>query len=258
MRIRVLGSGTSQGVPIIACACRVCRSTDPRDKRLRVSMAIEACGSTLVVDTGPDFRQQMLLAGYERVDGVLITHSHKDHVAGLDDIRAYNFRFGMDMPVWADAISQRQLRQEFSYIFENSSYPGVPRVKLLDLPEEPFTAANIPIQPIRLWHHKLPVTGFRVGNFAYCTDVNRIPTESMAQLRGLDVLILDALRHQPHLSHFTLKEALEVVEALRPGRTYLTHISHLLGTHADVEANLPPHVYLAYDGLTIELPEPAG
>lgn len=255
MRLSFLGTGTSQGVPVIACDCPVCTSRDPHDQRLRSSVLVEAQGKTIVIDTGPDFRQQMLRADVRHLDAVLLTHQHKDHIAGLDDVRAYNFRQRRVMPVWADARTQAQLKQEFAYAFDGTNYPGVPQIALMDLPEEPFALEGVPIVPVRVLHHRLPVWGFRVGNLAYVTDASYIPEASMALLQGLDVLILNALRVETHISHFNLAQALEVVAQLRPRRAYFTHISHLLGRHGDVEDQLPPHVRLAYDGLVVTSPE---
>lgn len=255
IRLTFLGTGTSQGVPVIGCDCPVCSSPDPRDQRLRCSVLIETQGKVLVIDTGPDFRQQMLRADVRQLDAVLMTHQHKDHIAGLDDVRAYNFRQRRAMPVWADALTQAQLRQEFSYAFDGTNYPGIPQIALHDLPEVPFEVEGVAVTPVHVLHHRLPVWGFRFGDLAYVTDASFIPEASKPLLRGLDVLILNALRLETHISHFNLAQALEVVAELQPRRAYFTHISHLLGRHADVEATLPPHVRLAYDGLVLNSPE---
>lgn len=255
MKITLLGTGTSQGVPVIACDCAVCLSENPKDKRLRSSVMLETQGKTLVIDTGPDFRQQMLREQVNRVDAVLMTHSHKDHIAGLDDVRAFNFRHNYDMPVYGDYHTLQQIKSEFYYAFEAVKYPGVPEIQLHEIDDRPFRVENIEIQPIRVFHHKMPVMGFRIENFAYITDAKTIPPESIALLQDLDVLVLNALRIKPHVSHFNLEEALEMVTTLKPARAYFTHISHLLGTHDHITPALPEGVHLAYDGQILSLPE---
>ncbi|MBJ6144939.1 MBL fold metallo-hydrolase [Hymenobacter sp. BT559] len=255
MTITFLGTGTSSGVPMIGCDCPVCRSLDPRDQRLRVAVHLEVEGRSLVIDTGPDFRQQMLRARVSHLDAVLFTHEHKDHTAGLDDIRAFNFRQQQEMPVYAEPRVINQLKQEFAYIFAEQKYPGVPQVRLhpIEADDQPFDVAGVAVQPLRALHYRLPVLGFRVGSFAYLTDANFIGPETMAQLRGADTIVLNALRHEPHISHFTLGQAVEILQDLGPRRAYLTHISHQLGRHREVEAGLPSWIRLAYDGLKIEI-----
>lgn len=255
MTITFLGTGTSSGVPMIGCTCPVCRSLDHRDKRLRVSVHVAVAGRSLVIDSGPDFRQQMLRAGITRLDGLLFTHEHKDHTAGLDDIRAYNFRQQTDMPVFAEPRVLDQLKQEFAYIFAEHKYPGVPRVVLhpIERDDAPFDVLGLPVQPLRALHHKLPVLGFRIGGFCYLTDANHLGPETRAQLRDADVIVLNALRREEHISHFTLAQAIAVLKEARPKRAYLTHISHQLGLHREVEAELPPWIRLAYDGLQVEV-----
>ena len=240
---------------MIGCDCPVCRSLDPRDTRLRVSVHLDVAGRSLVVDTGPDFRQQMLRARVKRLDAVLFTHEHKDHTAGLDDIRAFNFRQQQEMPVYAEPRVIKQLKQEFAYIFAEHKYPGVPQVRLhaIGADNQPFDVLGLAVQPLRALHYRLPVLGFRVGGFAYLTDANFISEETKALLRGADTIVLNALRREPHVSHFTLGQAVEVLEELRPQRAYLTHISHQLGRHHEVEAELPPWIRLAYDGLVLNL-----
>lgn len=252
MKLTFLGTGTSQGVPVITCDCPVCRSENPRDKRLRASVLIETGGKTFVVDTGPDFRQQMLREDVKTLDAVLFTHRHKDHTAGMDDVRSFNFKQKRPMPIYADALTLEGLRMEFAYIFNGENYPGVPKVEVKVIDDQPFMAEGLEVTPVRVFHHRMPVLGFRLDDFAYVTDANRIPPESMARLQGLDVLVLNALRREKHLSHFTLDEALEVITELKPRRAYLTHISHLLGLHDEVSAELPENVFLAYDGLIVE------
>lgn len=255
MTITFLGTGTSSGVPMIGCDCPVCRSLDPRDQRLRVSVHLAVAGRSLVVDTGPDFRQQMLRARVSHLDAVLFTHEHKDHTAGLDDIRAFNFRQRQEMPVFAEPRVIRQLRQEFAYIFAEQKYPGVPQVSLhpIETDDQPFDVLGVAVQPLRALHYRLPVLGFRVGGFVYLTDANFIAPATMALLRGADTIVLNALRREPHISHFHLSQAVEILEELRPRRAYLTHISHQLGRHREVEAELPPWIRLAYDGLKLEV-----
>jgi phosphoribosyl 1,2-cyclic phosphate phosphodiesterase len=233
----------------------VCRSLDPRDQRLRVAVHLTVEGRSLVIDTGPDFRQQMLRARVSHLDAVLFTHEHKDHTAGLDDIRAFNFRQQQEMPVYAEPRVINQLKQEFAYIFAEQKYPGVPQVRLhpIEADDQPFDVAGVAVQPLRALHYRLPVLGFRVGSFAYLTDANFIGPETMAQLRGADTIVLNALRHEPHISHFTLGQAVEILQDLGPRRAYLTHISHQLGRHREVEAELPSWIRLAYDGLKIEI-----
>ena len=255
MQVTFLGTGTSSGVPMIGCGCPVCRSLDHRDKRLRVSLHLAVAGRSLVIDTGPDFRQQMLRAHIGHLDAVLYTHEHKDHTAGLDDVRAFNFRQQQEMPLYAEPRVLEQLRQEFAYVFAEHKYPGVPQVRLhpIEDDQQPFYVLGLPVQPLRAMHHRLPVLGFRLGNFAYLTDANHLPATTLAQLAGCDTIVLNALRHEPHLSHFSLSEAVEALTPLAPRRAYLTHISHQLGRHREVEATLPDWVRLAYDGLSVDI-----
>lgn len=253
MTITFLGTGTSQGVPVIGCDCPVCRSVDFRDKRLRVSVHVEVAGKSFVIDTGPDFRQQVLRERIRRLDAVLFTHEHKDHTAGLDDVRSYNFLQGHDMPVYARPSVLDQLRREFAYVFAEKKYPGVPRLHLHEIQNEPFTVEGIPVTPIEVQHLRLPVYGFRIGDFAYVTDANFIADEELAKLRGTKVLVLNALQQTAHPSHFTLAEALEIVERVGPERAYFTHLSHKMGLHREVEARLPSHVRLGFDGLRVEV-----
>jgi phosphoribosyl 1,2-cyclic phosphate phosphodiesterase len=252
MEVTFLGTGTSQGVPVIACECAVCTSEDERDKRLRVSIHIAYKGKSLVVDTGPDFRQQILRAGIKDLDAVLMTHEHKDHTAGMDDVRAFNFKYQKDMPVYAVPRVQQSLRREFYYVFEKDPYPGVPRLQLETIGTAPFDVEGISVTPIEVMHYKLPVLGFRIADMAYITDAKTIIDVEAEKLYGLDVLILNALRKEKHISHLTLDEALEWVDRFKPKRAYLTHISHLMGKHEEIQRTLPEHVHLAYDGLQIQ------
>ncbi len=254
MRLTLLGTGTSQGVPVIGCECAVCASTNPQDNRLRTSAMVEVDGATIVIDTGPDFRQQMLRARPHDVDAVIYTHEHKDHIAGLDDVRAFNFKHHKAMNLYATPTVQAAIRQEFQYIFSDMKYPGVPEVMLHEIdPSVPFHIGDVEIIPLLVYHYKMPVLGFRIGNMAYITDASSIPDSVMAQLQGLDVLVLDALRRQSHISHFNLQQAVAISEILKPSRTYFTHISHLMGLHSEVNAELPPNMYLGYDMLSVDV-----
>lgn len=246
-----LGTGTSQGVPVIACTCPVCTSLDFRDKRLRTSVFIETNDINFIIDTGPDFRQQMLSEKINRLDAVLFTHAHRDHTAGLDDVRAFNFLQNIDMPVYAEEIVIKQLKTDFAYIFNGDNYPGLPRVQVNLIHDTSFQLGNVTITPLPVMHMKLPVLGFRINDVAYITDANFIPEKTYEKLKGIRILILNALQREPHVSHFNLKEALEVVARVRPEKAYFTHISHKLGTHKEIEKELPPNVSLAYDGLKL-------
>jgi len=253
IQVRFLGTGTSQGIPMIACTCEVCRSTDPCDQRLRVSMHIETEGKSFIIDTGPDFRQQVLRAGIQRVDAVLYTHEHKDHTAGMDDIRGFNYAQKSSIPLYAQAPVIEQLKREFAYAFAEDKYPGVPEIEVHEIENRPFTIAGVSIIPILVKHYYLDVLGFRFGDFTYITDANFISDEELEKVKGSQVLVINALRKTTHISHFTLEEALEVIEKIKPKKAYITHISHMMGLHAEVEKELPPHVHLAFDGLTLEV-----
>lgn len=249
MTVTFLGTGTSQGIPLIGCDCEVCTSPDPRDSRLRSSIWVDAPEGSIVIDTGPDFRYQMLRAGVKKLDAVVFTHGHKDHTAGLDDVRAYNYIQNRAMDVHATDETWRVLRREFAYIFENSSYPGVPQLRVHTFENKTFEVAGVRFLPIRTLHHKLEVFGFRIGDFTYITDANFIAPQELEKARGSRVLVLNALRHQQHISHFTLAEAIAIAQEVDAEATYFTHISHQLGRHAEVTGMLPAGVHLAYDGL---------
>ena len=253
MKVTLLGTGTSQGVPVIGCTCEVCRSVDYRDNRLRVSVHLQVNGKSFIIDSGPDFRQQVLRERIRTLDALIFTHEHKDHTAGLDDIRAYNFSQHKDMPLYGEERVLEQLKREFAYIFSGVQYPGIPRVQLHPVTEEPFEIEGVAFTPIRVKHYKLPVLGFRVGDFTYITDANSISEEEMDKVRGSKVIVLGALRKEPHISHFSLQEAIGVLTELKPEKAYLTHISHLMGLHREVEQQLPDFIRLGYDGLQIEL-----
>ncbi len=253
MIITFLGTGTSQGVPVIGCTCEVCKSLDYRNKRLRTSIHILVDNQSFVVDTGPDFRQQMLRENVNRLDAVIFTHAHRDHTSGLDDVRAYNYIYKMDMPVYGTQAVLDQLRVEYAYAFEDIKYPGLPRLALNLISEKEFEINGVRITPLPVFHHKMPVMGFRIGNFSYITDANLIPEETLQRLKGSDVLVLNALQLEPHISHFNLQQALEAAQTIGAGKTYFTHISHKLGLHDEVSRALPANVMLAYDGLQITL-----
>lgn len=253
MKITFLGTGTSQGVPVIACRCQVCNSADFRDKRLRSSILIEKGTTAVVIDSGPDFRQQMLRAEVNHIDGLLFTHEHKDHIAGMDDIRAYNYVHHEKVNIYANLQVQEALHREFPYVFADFKYPGVPEINMHTIDESAFSIGEIEFLPVPVLHYRLPVLGFRIGDFTYITDANHITEQSMSLIRGSKIIVINALRREPHVSHFTLDEALEVIGKLGPEKAYLTHISHQLGMHDDVNAELPAHVQCAYDGLVIEI-----
>ncbi|MBM3159204.1 MAG: MBL fold metallo-hydrolase [Bacteroidetes bacterium] len=253
LRITFLGTGTSGGVPMIACECPVCHSNDTKDKRLRSSIMVESATTRLVVDSGPDFRYQMLRKQVKKLDAVVFTHPHKDHMAGLDDIRAFNYFSKRHMDIYADALTEEALRRDFYYAFSDTKYPGIPELNLNTITEEPFYIGDIPVTPIQVWHHRMPVLGFRFGSFTYITDANRIEPDQQEKIKGSKIIVLNALRKQNHLSHFTLEQALLLIDQLEIPAGYLTHISHQLGKHAEVEAELPPHIHLSYDGLVLTL-----
>jgi phosphoribosyl 1,2-cyclic phosphate phosphodiesterase len=253
MRITFLGTGTSQGIPVIACDCVVCRSTDPHDKRLRTSVWVQTEGKSFVIDTGPDFRQQMLRANVRDLDAAIFTHQHKDHTAGLDDIRAFNHRQQADIPLYGRFEVLNQIRSEFFYAFSETRYPGVPHFELHPIVNEPFEVSGVKFIPIEAMHYMLPVFGFRIGDFTYITDTNYISEKEQEKIIGSKVLVLDTLQKEPHISHFTLSQALELIKKLDIPQAYLVHMSHRLGLHAVINTELPPNVSLAYDGLVLDL-----
>jgi phosphoribosyl 1,2-cyclic phosphate phosphodiesterase len=251
LKITFLGTGTSSGVPMIACDCEVCTSTDKKDKRLRSSILVESPTTTIVVDTTPDFRYQMLRAEVKKLDAVLFTHSHKDHIAGLDDIRAFNFFQGQSMAVYANAMTMQALEREFQYAFGEHKYPGVPDIKTVIINEEAFVIGDIPITPVIVWHLHMKVYGFRFGKFTYITDANRIEEEEREKIIGSDTIVVNALRKEKHISHFNLTEAETLVKELKIPNAYFTHISHQLGKHEVIEEHLPEGMHLAYDQLVL-------
>ncbi|SEG45179.1 MBL fold metallo-hydrolase [Algoriphagus boritolerans] len=253
MKVTFLGTGTSQGVPVIGCECNVCKSLDFRDKRFRTSIHLEINDVSLVVDTGTDFRMQMLRAGIKKLDAVLYTHEHKDHTGGLDDIRPFNFSQQMDMPIFGRRQVLDQIQREYSYIFSANKYPGIPKVDAIEITENPFQVNGVSIIPIPVLHYKLPVLGFRFGDFSYVTDANFIPDESLKLLEGTEILVLNALQKESHISHFTLDEAVDMAKKIGAKQTYFTHISHRLGLHDQIDSELPTGIALAYDGLEFTL-----
>lgn len=252
LRITFLGTGTSQGVPVIACGCGVCLSTDEKDKRLRSSVKIEHAERVLVIDTGPDFRQQMLRSGTKQLDAVLYTHEHKDHLAGMDDVRPFNFIAQQHVHLYATKRVEEALKREFYYAFGENRYPGAPEITVHRIENDAFHAGGLDILPIEAMHGGLPVTGFRIRDFVYLTDANFIAADEMDKMRGCKILVINALRLDKHYSHFNLEEALEIIHEVKPEKAFLTHISHRLGKHEDMSRLLPENVYAAYDGLILE------
>lgn len=253
MKITFLGTGTSQGVPMIGCKCAVCTSGDPKDKRLRTSILVEQDGTTVVIDAGPDFRQQMLRENVQQLDAVLFTHEHKDHIAGLDDVRAYNYLSGKAMDIYATERVQDALRREFFYVFSGASYPGIPKLQLHNVHNLPFEIKGIRFTPVEVMHLNLPVFGFRMNDFTYITDANFISDKEKEKIKGSRYLVLNALRREKHVSHFTLKEAVELIEELKPEKAWLIHLSHQMGKHEEINQELPPFIQCAYDGMKIEV-----
>ncbi|HSZ71524.1 MAG TPA: MBL fold metallo-hydrolase [Cytophagaceae bacterium] len=253
MKVTFLGTGTSQGIPVIACTCEVCQSLDYRDKRLRTSVLIEHHNTSFVIDTGPDFRQQMLRERVNKLDAVVFTHSHKDHTAGLDDVRAFNHLQQRDMLVYGDSNVLKALRQEFSYVFSENRYPGIPSLDLHEISTLPFTIGDILITPVEVMHYKLPILGFRIGDFTYITDANFISEEEQEKIKGSKVIVLNALHKDKHISHFNLEQAIDLLTKLKPEKAYLIHLGHRMGLHSKVSKELPDFIEIAYDGLQLML-----
>ena len=253
MKVTFLGTGTSQGIPVIACDCKVCTSKNPKDNRLRTSILIEENNQTIVIDTGPDFRQQMLRENVQKLDAIVFTHQHKDHVAGMDDIRAFNYKFKKDMDIYCTAEVEEALIREFPYVFSAYKYPGVPEIKVHNIKNEPFIINGVELIPIEGLHYKLPVFGYRIKDFVYLTDVSFVSEREKEKMKGAEVIVLDALRKTPHISHFTMEQAVELLEELKPKQGYLIHISHLMGKHNEVVKELPNFIKPSHDGLILEL-----
>jgi phosphoribosyl 1,2-cyclic phosphate phosphodiesterase len=251
--ITFLGSGTSQGVPVIACGCEVCTSADPRDKRLRSSIMVEGKGKVIVIDSGPDFRQQMLREKVQHLDAIVFTHEHKDHIAGMDDIRAFNYKQNTPVDVYADIRVQNALQREYPYIFNELRYPGIPEITLHTIDNDPFAIGDIDFIPVEVMHYQLPVKGFRIDDFTYITDAKTISKEEKQKIKGSTTLVINALQKQKHISHFTLDEAIAFALEIGAEKTYLTHMSHRMGKHEDISKDLPLNIELAYDGLKLEV-----
>ncbi len=253
MKITFLGTGTSQGIPVIACSCDVCISTNPKDNRLRTSILVENRNDCFVIDTGPDFRQQMLNAKVKKLDAALFTHEHKDHLGGLDDIRAFNFVAKKPMDIYATERVQKAIRNDFAYAFSNSKYPGIPQLNLISFDNDPFFIGETNIIPINVTHFRLPVKAFRINNFTYITDANEISETEKEKIKGSEIIVINALQKEPHVSHFTFDEAVNLMHELKPKKAYFTHISHRLGLHATILNELPSFIELAHDGLQLEI-----
>jgi phosphoribosyl 1,2-cyclic phosphate phosphodiesterase len=253
LQITFLGTGTSSGVPMIGCECEVCTSENKKDNRLRSSILVQSAATTLVIDTGPDFRYQMLRTKTKHLDAVLFTHPHKDHLAGLDDIKAFNFFTKKPMQLYANSLTEEALRRDFYYAFAEFKYPGVPEIELNQIDLTPFIVGDIPVTPILVWHLKMPVYGYRFGNFTYITDANRIEDGEKEKIKGSKVVVLNALRKQKHIAHFTLEEAVAMAKELQIPNAYFTHISHQLGLHDAIEKELPTGIHLGYDGLVVSV-----
>ncbi len=250
MRLTFLGTGTSQGVPVIACGCAVCQSQDNRDRHLRTSALVETDeGKNILIDIGPDFREQMLREKVSHLDSILITHAHRDHVGGLDDIRSFNYVQHCKMEIFCNREARTAIERDYHYIFAYHEFPGLPEANLHEVSgDEPFEAAGVEVMPVKAMHKDLPILGYRIGKLGYITDANHIEPRELDKLRGVDVLVVNALRKTKHFSHFCLEEALEVIKEVKPNRAYITHVSHEMGLYAEVNGELPEGVQIACDG----------
>jgi Metal-dependent hydrolases of the beta-lactamase superfamily I len=253
LTIRFLGTGTSQGIPVIACDCEVCSSSDPRDKRLRSSVLLQLADKNIIIDTGPDFRYQMLREHIDHLDAILFTHSHKDHIAGLDDVRAFNRQQGGAIDIYGTREVHEALKREFYYAFAAKKYPGVPQLELHEITLSPFSLFGKKIIPIEVMHYMMPVLGFRLGDFTYITDAKTVSDSQVRKIIGTKILVVNALQRDPHISHFTLDEAIAFAQRVGAAQTYFTHISHRLGLHEEVDRELPKGISLAYDGLVLDM-----
>ncbi|MFN0049051.1 MAG: MBL fold metallo-hydrolase [Cytophagales bacterium] len=254
MKITFLGTGTSQGIPMVGCECEVCKSVDYRDQRLRASVHIETNGKSFVIDAGPDFRQQILRERIKKLDALILTHEHKDHIAGLDDVRGFNYLQRKPMPIYAHKrVIEHIKTREFYYAFGHYKYPGAPDIEVVEIDNKPFDIEGVTIIPIEVYHYKLPVFGFRIGDFTYITDANAISQIEEEKIKGSKVIVINGLQYEHHISHFTFNEALELLKKWNPEQGYFTHISHKLGKHQQIEKTLPPQFRLAYDGLKVEI-----
>jgi phosphoribosyl 1,2-cyclic phosphate phosphodiesterase len=250
-QLTFLGTGTSQGVPVIGCKCKVCSSTNPKDKRLRSSVLVEHEQKRILIDAGPDFRQQLLREKIDNLDAILLTHEHKDHTGGLDDVRAINYLKRKALPIYCEQRVYESLKQEYSYAFSESRYPGVPEFDIRIIDNSPFLIGNTKITPVRVLHYKLPVLGFRIGGITYITDANKIEKEELKKIKGSDILVINTIRREKHISHFSLEEALQVAGESGVREVYLTHLSHQIGTHEELSNQLPEGIYASFDGLRV-------
>jgi phosphoribosyl 1,2-cyclic phosphate phosphodiesterase len=251
VKITFLGTGTSQGVPVIACECATCMSNDSKDKRLRASLLVETSANTIVIDAGPDFRQQMLHAHVKKLDAILLTHEHKDHIAGMDDVRAFNYKSQAAIDIYAEERVQNAVRKEYAYVFSENQYPGVPKMELHTIEKHDLDLRGDVIIPLRVFHYRLPILGFRIGDMAYITDANYVPEETKEKIIGVKYLVINALRKEKHISHFSLGEALNLIEEVSPRKAFITHIGHQMGRHAEINRELPANATLAWDGLEV-------
>ncbi|HAJ99309.1 MAG TPA: MBL fold metallo-hydrolase [Bacteroidales bacterium] len=253
MEITLLGTGTSQGVPVVACDCQVCNSDDPLDKRLRTSAMVRQGATCIVIDAGPDFRQQLLRERVKNLDAVILTHGHKDHIGGIDDVRSFNWVQGRAMDIYGTEEVLKLVKNDFGYAFAPHKYPGVPDINLHTIDYQPFSIGELEIMPIKAMHHLLPVLGFRIGDFSYLTDANHLESHELDKMRNSQVLVINALRRKKHLSHFNLEEALGLIKELSPKIAFLTHLSHQMGLHKEIQRELPPNVFVGYDGLSFRI-----